>query len=44
MKYSSDGWDRTAQISAIAQIMMEPYYRTTEGLCVCIAKEWLAFG
>lgn len=42
--HCSDGWDRTAQVSALAQIMMEPYHRTVEGLCVLIAKEWLAFG
>jgi hypothetical protein len=42
--HCSDGWDRTAQVSALAQIMMEPYHRTVEGLCVLIAKEWLVFG
>lgn len=42
--HCSDGWDRTAQLSALAQVMMEPYYRTIEGLCVIIAKEWLSFG
>jgi hypothetical protein len=42
--HCSDGWDRTAQLSALAQIMMEPYHRTVEGLCVLIAKEWLVFG
>ncbi len=42
--HCSDGWDRTAQVSALAQIMLEPYHRTLEGFFVIIAKEWLAFG
>jgi len=42
--HCSDGWDRTAQIGASAQIMMDPYYRTLEGLGVLIEKEWITFG
>ena len=42
--HCSDGWDRTAQIGAAAQIMMDPYYRTLEGLGVLIEKEWITFG
>jgi len=42
--HCSDGWDRTAQIGAAAQIMMDPYYRTLQGLAVLIEKEWITFG
>lgn len=42
--HCSDGWDRTAQICAVAQIMISPYYRTIEGFELLIEKDWLAFG
>lgn len=32
--HCSDGWDRTAQLTALAMIMLDPYYRTMRGFMV----------
>ncbi|WVQ94263.1 hypothetical protein IAU59_001342 [Kwoniella sp. CBS 9459] len=42
--HCSDGWDRTAQLSAVAQICLDPYFRTIDGLAVLIEKDFLSFG
>ena len=38
--HCSDGWDRTAQLCSLAEICLDPYYRTIEGFMVLIEKEW----
>jgi hypothetical protein len=42
--HCSDGWDRTAQVSALAQIMLDPHVRTLEGFITLIQKDFLSFG
>lgn len=40
----SHGWDRTAQLSSLAQVIMDPHYRTIRGFEQLIEKEWVSFG
>jgi myotubularin-related protein 3/4 len=42
--HCSDGWDRTPQILGLAKLLLDPYYRTIDGLRTLIEIEWLAFG
>ncbi|CAG2109659.1 unnamed protein product, partial [Medioppia subpectinata] len=39
-----DGWDFVPQIVSVAQLCLDPYYRTFDGFRTLIEKEWLAFG
>ncbi|XP_058856674.1 myotubularin-related protein 1-like isoform X1 [Acipenser ruthenus] len=42
--HCSDGWDRTAQLTSLALLMLDSYYRTIKGFEVLIEKEWISFG
>ena len=42
--HCSDGWDRTAQLAATAQLLMDPFYRTCRGFGILVEKEWCAMG
>ena len=36
--HCSDGWDRTSQLCALAQLILDPHCRTIEGFCALIEK------
>ncbi|KYQ94455.1 GRAM domain-containing protein [Tieghemostelium lacteum] len=42
--HCSDGWDRTSQLCALAEVFLDSSYRTIVGLQILIEKEWLSFG
>ncbi|CAC9484790.1 zinc-binding phosphatase [Leishmania donovani] len=42
--HCTDGWDRTSQCTALAMLLLDPYYRTIVGFCTLIEKEFCSFG
>jgi myotubularin-related protein 1/2 len=42
--HCSDGWDRTAQLVSLTQILVDPYFRTIRGFCMLVEKDWISFG
>ena len=42
--HCSHGWDRTSQVAALAQLLLDPYYRTQLGFSTLIEKDFMSFG
>ena len=42
--HCSDGWDRTSQLCALAQVLLDPFYRTIVGFKALIEKDFCSFG
>ena len=42
--HCSHGWDRTSQVAGVAQLLLDPYYRTMEGFACLVEKDFMSFG
>lgn len=42
--HCSDGWDRTPQLTSLAQLLLDAHCRTLPGFAALVEKEWVAFG
>jgi len=42
--HCSHGWDRTSQVAALAQLLLDPYFRTRQGFACLVEKDFSAFG
>jgi len=42
--HCSHGWDRTSQVAALAELLLDPYYRTREGFSCLVEKDFMSFG
>lgn len=42
--HCSHGWDRTGQVAVLAQLFLDPYYRTREGFSTLVEKDFMCFG
>lgn len=42
--HCSHGWDRTSQVAVIAQLLLDPYYRTCKGFACLVEKDFMGFG
>ncbi|KAL0591715.1 hypothetical protein ABG067_000857 [Albugo candida] len=42
--HCSDGWDRTGQLCALSQILLDGHYRTLRGFLEIVDKEWIRAG